>query len=127
MNMNQDSVLPKYLRIFIGGFLGPSYCIEGNGSQLRYKPFSEGYNQLAEDIINPSGEDWLCFFSALEKIGVWHWQPKYPNPGVCDGTSWSVEIHWGNKKVVSKGDNNYPEQFMHFLCAVRKLIGEREF
>ena len=105
--MTQDSMFPKHVRVFIGGYLGPSYFIEGQGSQLCYT-FSEGYKQGQADIINPNGEDWLLFFNALEKIGVWQWQSEYPNPGVCDGTNWSVEIQWGEKEVVSRGDNNYP-------------------
>ena len=138
--MTQDSVLPNHLRIFIGGFLGTSYCVEGDGSQLHYTTFSSGYEQRQKDKINPGGEDWLVFFNALEKIGVWRWQPEYPNTGVCDGTNWSVEIQWGAKEVISRGDNNYPgvngqtsgsheptKQFRLFLRAVRKLIGEREF
>jgi hypothetical protein len=68
---------------------------------------------------------------------VWCWRTEYPNPGVCDGTGWSLSIRYSDKKIQSSGDNNYPAEdgsptdefvestpFERLLAAIRELTGK---
>jgi len=49
------------------------------------------------------------FRVALDRIDVWRWQADYPNSAmVCDGTSWSVEIFYADKEIISAGHNYFP-------------------
>lgn len=124
---------PTLFSVSIGGFTGSSFSIENSENGLRYASFDYGYSLNSTEEIVPTVEEWQAFKRALDKIGVWEWEHEYPNPGICDGTSWCVKIRWGNMNVFSHGSNNYPgrdhnsSEFEAFLKAVRKLIGGKDF
>ena len=64
---------------------------------------------------------------------VWQWEAQYPDPGVMDGTQWSVHLAKGDREVASTGSNAYPgsegpepsETFRRFREAVQALVGDR--
>ncbi len=113
--------------------MGSSYSVEKTENSLLYKCYGYGYELKATEMIIPSLAQWESFMQTLDKIGVWNWQPEYSNPGILDGTSWRVEIAWGNKKILSQGNNNYPggeydsNEFQTFIRALSILIGGKEF
>lgn len=126
---------PKHLFINIGGFLGPSYSVELCDSGVVYKT-----NKTGTKLITPKEKQWKDFRVALDSIGVWVWKKDYPNPGVMDGTYWSLKIAYEDTKVSSHGDNNYPradgtpcnspdftDKFNELLKVVQALIGGLEF
>jgi hypothetical protein len=131
---------PMQLSIGIGGFMGPSYSVELAEGRLRYQATGSGYADLRTEWIEPAAAQWSAFRDGLDAIGIWKWQPEYPNPGVCDGTQWQVEIVYADAMVRSHGDNNYPEAdgtasgdpdstpaFGTLMEHVRLLLGGREF
>lgn len=138
---NSRKTLPQYLKIRVGGILGPVYSIRMKGNNLIYRIHEdENTDEYSEAEINPAGEDWQVFNKALDDIGVWQWQGEYPNPGQTDGTQWFLEIEWNGRRIKSFGDNNFPiadgdpenesdisPTFENFLGAVRKLIGGLKF
>ena len=92
---------------------------------------------LASSEVRPSPEDWAEFRRALDAINVWCWRSEYPNPGILDGTQWSVDIAYPDRSVHAHGDNNYPgpdgvpngqpdepDTFQSFVCAVSRLLGK---
>jgi hypothetical protein len=109
-----DDLLIKHLSISIGGHFGPSYSVELKEGVLTYaysKPvrnFPSEWDSGSKEI-RPSREQWQAFRSALDQLNVWCWQQDYPNPGVCDGTGWSVEIAYSDKSILSGGSNCFPD------------------
>ena len=107
------------LRFYIGGFTGPSYDVVSDGPTIVYT----SRDDPAEHRITPSAAQRAAFGRAIEKAGVWRWAPDYCNPGVCDGTQWSIEIADGKRELASSGSNAEPEGFASFLRALRRLLG----
>ena len=130
---------PNKFAISIGGFIGPCYSLMLKDEVLLYQVYQAGYEVKAEERINPQEASWMQFRTAIDKLDLWSWQAEYADPGVLDGTYWSVEIEFADKMVKSEGSNCYPgeggkpneyekgKSFKKFLGAVRKLIGGREF
>jgi hypothetical protein len=137
MNRTKQSrpkALPERLRISIGGFFGPCYCVAFKKGRLIYTylpsrdSLSEGLDlgpllelgvdmgpllelagsQTQREEIQPSAERWQTFRKELNRLNVWSWQAKYSNPAVCDGTGWSAEIVYSDRSLVSSGDNCFP-------------------
>jgi hypothetical protein len=137
--MSRKTSVPERFKVKIGGDSGPSYSVRLKGADLWYTAWED--DEIADERkITPSAEQWRSFRRDLDSIGVWDWRESYFNPGVADGTQWSVEIEWEGSRIVSAGDNNYPiagglpendfditPTFERFLEAVRKLIGGLEF
>lgn len=134
------SYYPKVFSAGIGGYMGNSYAVEWKDGQLCYKAFGRGYKpkrtKSKEPYPAPSKADWQEFWDKLDRIGVWDWKTHYSEPGVTDGTSWSVEIDYNGRKLETGGSNAYPGQsdesgyspeFEAFLKAVQKLIGGMDF
>jgi hypothetical protein len=117
---------PTRLLVSIGGYFGRSYTVSLQTSALRYQSFEEGA-PLADELLVPTDRDWRAFLSALDSADVWGWLPDYQDPGTVDGTSWSIEISWGERSLVSQGANAFPTAFDDLLAAVSQLVGGRPF
>ena len=137
MNTTEPALLPKHLRVSIGGHFGPSYSVELNDQTLMCMARSDGFPGPASPLVEPTAQQWRAFRRALDKINVWQWQADYPNPGVCDGTGWSFEVAYSDHALDSGGDNNYPDAqgeptnlldqtktFDRLLRAITKLTGK---
>ena len=108
MNAAKPDFRPKHLRASIGGYFGPSYSVELTDQTLFCIALSDELPDPAW-LVEPTAEQWHAFRRALDKINVWQWQAHYPNPGVCDGTGWSLEVAYSDHALDSGGDNNYPD------------------
>jgi hypothetical protein len=129
---------PTVLKISVGGYPGASYCVEWRGDHLQYCAgawVSSWKPDLGERIV-PSPHAWAVFWQEVDDIGVWNSEHSYPNPGIFDGTSWSVLLDYNGRRIGSSGSNNYPTgddvigkdaPFVRLLHAVRQLIGGRQF
>ncbi len=100
---NINSVRPKKLEFFIGGYSGPCYRVSLRGSEIVYS--HSGYPEVA---LQPSIRKWLNFKKKIDNIGVWDWDEDYHNPNVLDGTQWELVIDYGDQKIKSYGSNLYP-------------------
>jgi hypothetical protein len=131
---------PKTLRISVGGYTGPSYSVELCAGKLRYIATEYGHTNPRSEFIAPTEEQWSQFRAALDSCRVWQWRPHYPNPGVEDGTLWSIEVAYEDATVLSHGDNSYPKAngkpsenpdgsrvFNRLMKAVQALLGGRPF
>jgi hypothetical protein len=146
MKKTGANALPERLQVSIGGHFGTSFSVCLEGSALTYKctksveSFPPKWDSLSEQI-QPSEERWQAFRAALDRLAVWHWQLRYSDPEVCDGTGWSIEIAYADKSIVSGGRNSFPDRsgapisitkarkgdtFGRFCGAVSALVG-REF
>lgn len=125
--MNIDDKFPNRFKIGIGGSFGPSYYLEISKESLCYRYFERRSEFSKFELITPSISDWGLFWQSLENINVWQWEFEYCNSDILDGTSWSIDIEWKYKTILSSGTNSYPDNFESFLMAVRQLIGNRDF
>jgi hypothetical protein len=139
--------LPKRLCISIGGFFGPCYEVTLKKGRLTYTYLQSRHScsqellpQPHREEIQPSVKQWATFRRSLDRLEVWCWQPEYSDPGVCDGTGWSVEIAYSDRSIVSSGNNCFPgwdgralpstadetdNTFEKFCRAVARLIGRK--
>ncbi len=133
LDAREIDYLPEKFEVGIGGYLGTSYGAEIDGKRLIYKTYGDRYKLLNTQEINPTEDQWLTFWTAINKINIWEWETRYEDPGVMDGTSWRVCIQYGNRSIESSGSNKYPggtddaKDFGLFLRAFRKLLGRVAF
>ena len=127
------TVLPDALSAMVGGGRGPSYHVLWEDGALRYRG-GDGWGQLDSvpwEVVVPTDSAWRTFWDRVDGIGIWNWHEHYENPGIVDGTSWSITLERGARSVSSSGDNSYPtgepgedEPFHGLLDAVADLTGK---
>lgn len=138
VNPEPDGIKPLKLEFYIGGFdLPAQYCVKREGDTVKYGLASgDKWREIKSESI-PSKRKWLNFRKKLDEIGVWKWKGRYHNPGVCDGTQWSLVIDYGIRKKKTDGSNWYPgskdetdinktPEFKAFLHALSLLLGGLE-
>lgn len=108
--------VPTRLILSIGGFHAPHYEVRWQRGRLWYG--TDG----SKVTITPSAPDWETFWTAMDQIDVWGWQPRYDDQEILDGTEWSIEISDEARSVRSYGSNAYPHPFQRFLKAVERLV-----
>jgi hypothetical protein len=125
-------VLPDELEAAVGGYPGPWYEVEWNGSVLTYvargvgSPGDRARVQEVRELV-PRDEAWQRFWFDLDACRAWDWAADYPAPDVADGTHWSVRIRRGLRSLDSRGDNAYPRGFKQFTSAIGRLAGNSPF
>jgi len=86
--------------------------------------------------VCPSNEAWRRFWTSVENLNVWRWQPEYNNDQVLDGLQWSLTLEHNGRKVSSEGSNAFPGfedgpefpdtcEFAKFLKAIEALTGHK--
>jgi len=120
---------PNIFKTAIGGYFGNSYSVEWKEKQLCYEIVSqENKHKNAKDYFSPTSVQWRKFWDELNKIGIYNWESRYESTkGVCDGTSWELEIDYNGKTLKTSGSNAYPVQFEIFLKAIQGLIEGKDF
>lgn len=128
--------LPEHFLAAIGGWDGDSFEVRLDGGRLLYE-WGEGATRYGTpEVVDPGPEAWEEFRKALDALGIGRWDARYESPGILDGTSWGVEMDWGDLHVRSSGSNNYPggdsacEQggvFRRWCELVSRLIGGKRF
>jgi len=135
----ETNAAPQSFRASIGGFLGVCYSVELREGSLYY--LAADAPQKAQTLkLTPTSQQWREFRRALDDVGVWQWRTNYPNPGVYDGTQWSLEIRYGDRTLKTQGSNNFPgragkpsgspketKAFSAYAAAVKRLLGGKEF
>ena len=122
--------LPDKFILGIGGFFGDNFSVKLEEDKLIYKKNDN------ETILKPDAETWQNFWETLEEINIWDWERDYkPDTPILDGTSWKVDIKYGEKEVLSSRSNAYPpssegemsDEFLKFCRAVSNLCGGKKF
>jgi len=127
--------LPARLHFDIGGFIAECHEVHLQDGHLRYRRAPGAYAWSSETLCNPDEKQWEEFWRAVDTAGAWDWARQYVNPGVCDGTQWSLNMKHKGRSVRSEGSNAYPGgaemdcdlpaagSFAQFLHALRLLCG----
>jgi hypothetical protein len=111
----------------IGGFPHGHEEVRWRRGRLWYRPSEYVENHVS---VVPTVQDWEAFWSAIDRIGVWQWQPRYDDPDILDGTQWTLELMNGPRRVKSFGSNSYPggtdrghaQPFEQLLDAIGALV-----
>ena len=133
-----DNPLPSNLSAWIGGYTGTSYQVDlVHGGSLHhsqasgYDPHMPSLHDRVREgcaVVTPYPEQWATFHKTLDRVGFWDWDESYsPTEPIMDGTSWKVEIEWGDRSHSAHGSNEYPKKWVIFRRALRSLLGGLKF
>lgn len=116
------------LSFSIVGYCGPNHWLELKDGVLHYF-YGEPSPPPEAERIDPTLRKWANFEKKVIEIGVWNWQPRYPNEiGMTDGTQWSLELTTSERIIRTSGDNAFPgEQVIDFKQDVYESAGASDF
>src|SRR5690554_2209688 len=82
----------KGIKASVGGHFDGYYEVEMDfeSRKLTWSHLGAGTEEHYEKTIRPSSLD--RFIEELKMLDFLNWKSKYIEPGICDGTQWSVEI-----------------------------------
>ena len=136
---SKTSAIPQRFHARIGGFMGYTYYVELQDGGLQYTRSGGGQKTMSARV-RPTTEQWTEFRRELDALGIWRWRAHYTNPGVADGTQWSLDVAYPDRAIKTEGDNDYPgatanpsgvpsgsKVFARYLKAVQQLLGGRAF
>ncbi|MBP3951936.1 hypothetical protein [Bacillus suaedae] len=114
------------LNAYVGGFFGASYnvdldLISGSAAWSHWENGEEVASEckaLKETTVKKLIEE-------LKIINFLNWKREYIEPGVLDGTSWSVELIREGRNLKRSGANKFPEEWDDFCKLVRRMTGKR--
>lgn len=123
--MNTGYSQIKGLKASVGGFFGGYYNVEVNLTtlQVSWSFWQGGQQESFEKTIRPATAK--KFLEGLKKANLLNWRAEYVEPGVLDGTQWSVEIirDGQNKKML--GNNQYPDEWDDFCKLISRIAGKK--
>lgn len=116
----------KAVRVSIGGYFGDCFDIE-----IDLVNRKTTWSRWSREPVEITTEDYLSrairkstvdkFVEEMTMVNLLNWKAKYIEPGVCDGTKWSVEIITAKRTIRKHGDNKFPEEWKMFCMAVRNI------
>lgn len=115
----------SYIKTSIGGFWGGSTEIEidFNSRHLKWERFDMSERKTFEKKIRLKTKEALI--EDLKALNILDWKAKY-DEGICDGTSWSLEIGLYGKTIKKYGIQVFPKEFDDF-CRLMSRISGRPF
>jgi len=60
----------------------------------------------------------------LKMLNLLNWKSKYIEPGICDGTQWSLEIIKSGRNIKKYGDNKFPDEWDEFCRLIKRISGK---
>ncbi|WP_210237246.1 hypothetical protein [Alteribacter natronophilus] len=112
----------NWLKASVGGYFGKSYEVEID--------FNEGSltwscsEQMVEVDRTVKRDPSLKCKRELKTTGLFKWKSTYVEPGVMDGTSWSVELIGDGRNIRKSGQNKYPAGWNRFCDYIRRVTGK---
>jgi len=89
---------------------------------LKWSHLGAGAEDYYEKTIRQTSIDRLV--EGLKMVDLLNWKSKYIEPGVCDGTQWSVEVIREGQSIIKYGDNKFPDEWDEFCRLIRKITGK---
>ncbi len=114
----------KGLKASFGGYFEGYYNVEINLTtyQVLWSRWGGGEEETIQKIIRPATAK--KFIEELKLIDLLDWKAKYIEPGILDGTHWSVEIIRDGRNINKHGDNKFPDEWDAFCKLIRKISGK---
>jgi len=113
------------LKASVGGYFGGHYTvvIDLNELFITWNHFQLDADSQFRKKIRPTTAQ--KYREHLKSLALLDWKDKYKNPGILDGTQWSVDIFTDQGLIHKHGDNNYPEQWDDFCTFIAKTTGRK--
>lgn len=113
------------LKASVGGFFGGYYNIEIDliTHQVSWIRWIGGEEETLRKTIRPATAK--MFLEDLKVINLLNWKAEYIEPGVLDGTQWSVEILRDGRNLKKNGDNKFPDEWDAFCRLISTITGKK--
>jgi hypothetical protein len=114
----------KGLKASVGGYFEGFYNVDVNLSilQVSWSHWVGGEDKTIQKTISPTTAKKII--EELKMVNLLNWKAKYIEPGVLDGTQWSVEIIRDERNISKRGDNKFPDEWDVFCKLIRKITGK---
>ena len=114
----------KGIKASVGGYFEGYYevVMDFQSRKLQWKHSGAGSEQSYEMTIGKNILD--TFIEELKMLDLLNWRAKYIEPGVCDGTQWSIEIIKNSRNIKKYGENKFPEEWDEFCGAIERISGK---
>ncbi len=115
----------KALRASVGGYFGGYYNVEIDliRRKVTWSHWGSGIEEPVQKTIRSGTAKELL--KELKSIDILNWKAKYIEPGVRDGTQWSLEVIRDGKKIMKYGDNKFPDEWESFCRLISKVTGRK--
>lgn len=114
----------KVLKASIGGYLDGYYHavvdLEKNKITWIYSHIGDDI-EFEKSIRTRTAEH---FIEQLKMVDILNWKSRYVEPGVCDGTHWSMEIVTNGRTIRKYGDNKFPKEWDMFCSLIQRAVGK---
>ncbi|MFS0647445.1 hypothetical protein [Siminovitchia sp. 179-K 8D1 HS] len=122
--MNTGYSQIKGLKASVRGFFGGYYNVEVNLTtlQVSWSFWQGGEQESFGKTIRPATAK--KFLEGLKKVNLLNWRAEYVEPGVLDGTQWSVEIIRDGQNKKMRGNNQYPDEWADFCKLISRIAGK---
>ena len=72
-----EKVHPDNFKFHLGGFSRTSWQVSWEAGKLYWRKFAAEWQEVASEEIQPSDEEWLAFWNALDESRIWSWDEAY--------------------------------------------------
>jgi hypothetical protein len=103
-----DSAAPEELQVSVGGFLGSSYSL-GLADGVLVCAERRAGKDVSNLKARVAESSWIALRQELDRLNVWAWRESYVDSYVLDGTQWVARIVYGDRTLISRGSNSFPD------------------
>ena len=115
----------KTIKTSVGGFFGGFYNVEIDLENLKITWSHSGITENETIHKSIRVDTAKKFIEQLKIVDLMNWKAKYIEPGVCDGTHWSVEIINDRRIIRKHGDNKFPDEWESFCKMISRITGKK--
>jgi hypothetical protein len=114
------------IKVYVGGYFGPNYEIELDFENNKLIWIEKANLEEIEDSVTKAIDldEHNYIIENLKIIKLLGWKRSYKDPGVCDGTQWSIDIKSDGKTIHKSGSNNYPRTWDIFCSLIEEVTGK---
>ncbi|WP_075979941.1 hypothetical protein [Bacillus massilinigeriensis] len=115
----------KGLKASVGGYFEGYYNVDINltTNQFLWSHSIGAEEESIQKSLTPTTVK--KFIEDLKLINLLDWEAKYIEPGVLDGTNWSVEVIRDVRNIKKHGDNKFPDDWDGFCKLISRITGKK--
>lgn len=122
--INQAYEKIRGIKASVGGYFGGFYQVQIDLTlrKLSWIHLERETQDRYEKTIRRSTVDRLI--KELKGVDILNWNSTFVEPGICDGTEWSVQILSDGRTLEKSGVNKFPAQWDRFCRIIRRVTGK---